>query len=291
MAPPPSPPLTQPIESYSPAVVAQQQILAKQLHELKSLRIDMQGMYDASQQDLTDARADASEAKAVAARERDRTAAVAAENTGLRQWNERLAAELKALREELASGSSDFGLHDEREEEEAAQLMASAAHAAVVSAPPAAPETTGVSIDVAVLQQVQLEASATALRLTHAHARLKRRGKELRASGERITQLQQTAQALSSDLAAATAQIGKLESRIRTEADTSRQLENRTAEHAALALQLERTSNSLSRAKEEGTALVHGPVRTPRHRPNPNANASTRTRTRAHGHAAAHTRI
>jgi hypothetical protein len=43
----------------SPAVLAQQMVLQKQLAELKVLRQDMQSMYDASQSEVIDARAEA----------------------------------------------------------------------------------------------------------------------------------------------------------------------------------------------------------------------------------------
>ena len=58
----------------SPAVAAQQAVLAKQLHELKELRHTMQAMYDASQQELMEVRAELEAAQAEAARERERTA-------------------------------------------------------------------------------------------------------------------------------------------------------------------------------------------------------------------------
>ena len=240
----------------SPAVAAQQQVLANQLNELKTLRQDMQAMYDSSQQEVVDVRAEATEAKAVAAREREKAATVVAENAGLRRWNETLAAELASMRSELLRGAAasaqELGLQDEADEAEAAHLMAKGEAAQSAA--------TGVSVDLGTLQQVQLEASATALRLTHAHAKLKRKNKELRAMEHRMGQLQSTAQALSSDLASATAQIGKLESRIRSSAEAGRQLEQLSAEHAALNAELERTSGALARAREEQTALTHGPL-------------------------------
>ena len=248
-------------DASSPAVAAQQQVLAKQLQELKTLRQDMQTMYDSSQQEVVDARAEAAEAKVEAARERERAATVSAENAGLRRWNETLAAELASMRSELLRGAAasadELGLRDDAEEAEAAHLLAAAADEKSAAAPAAA---TGVSVDISTLQQVQLEASATALRLTHAHARLKRRGKELRASEQRMGQLQITAQALAADLASATAQIGKLEQRMRQQAETSRQLAQLTTEHAALSASLERTTVELARAREEHSALAHGPL-------------------------------
>ena len=244
--------------------MSRRQILAKQLKELKTLRQDMQSMYDSSQQEVVDARTEASDAKVEAARERERASTVHAENVGLRRWNETLSTELAALRDELSRGtaaSADaLGLADDADEAEALHLI-SAAHASPGSRARAqAPAATGLSVDVATLQQCQLEASATAVRLTHAHARLKRRGKEARASADRIVQLQETAQALSADLAAATAQIGKLEMRIRQQAETARQLEQLAAEHAALDSALERTTANLAHSKEEQAAIVNGPL-------------------------------
>ena len=110
----------------SPAVAAQQQVLANQLNELKTLRQDMQAMYDSSQQEVVDVRAEATEAKAVAAREREKAATVVAENAGLRRWNETLAAELASMRSELLRGAAasaqELGLQDEADEAEAADV-------------------------------------------------------------------------------------------------------------------------------------------------------------------------
>ena len=249
----------------SPAVAAQQAVLHKQLGELKQLRHDMQAMYDASQSEVAEAQQAMADAQGEAAKERERSATLAADNATLRQWNERLAADLAQLLAELRSqtdtdamglsASGDAG--HEGEEVEAAHLMATAA---VAGASSGAGSTTGVTVDISVLQQAQLEGSATALRLTHAHARLKRRGKELRAAGERNAQLQQTAQALSADLAAATSQIGKLEQRMRQHAETARSLEQLQAEHGAQGAALERTAAQLARAKEEYASLVNGPL-------------------------------
>ena len=74
------------------------------------------------------------------------------------------------------------------------------------------------------------------------------------------TQLQQTAQALSTDLANATAQIGKLEERIRQQAETARKLEQLRAEHEAQGQTLAQTSEALGRAQEEHAALAQGPL-------------------------------
>ena len=249
----------------SPAVAAQQAVLAKQLSELKQLRHDMQSMYDASQLDVQEAKEETAQALAEAARERDNSDAFMAENASLRQWNERLAAELKQVLAEhkaqadaeAMSPSAALESGHEGEEVEAAHLLASAS-AAAAGAASGAP--TGVSVDISVLQQCQLEMSATALRLTHAHARLKRRGKELRAAGERNAQLQQTAQALSSDLTSATTQIGKLEQRVRGAAETHRALEQLKAEYEAQSAALEESRHAqdvdLHAARGGGRAVL-----------------------------------
>ena len=245
----------------SPAVAAQQAVLSKQLHELKELRHTMQAMYDASQQEVAELRAELEALQGEVARERERAAEVSAENTSLRQWNEQLNADMRRLLNELRSEASvnDADAKDEpgheAEEAEVSHLLGAAAGSAS-----SANVTTGISVDISVLQQAQLEASATALRLTHAQARLKRKGKELRASASQVAQLKETAQALSTDLSAATAQIGKLETRIRQQAEISRKLEQLTAEHSAQAETLEQTNEALGRAKEEQAALANGPL-------------------------------
>ena len=248
------------LAEHSPAVAAQQAVLSKQLHELKELRHTMQAMYDASQQELVEVRAQADAAQAEAAQERERAAATMVENASLRQWNEQLSADLQRLlaeaRAEAEAPYRDAG--HEAEEAEAAHLLdaAAATNAATASASAA----TGISVDISVVHKVQLEASAIALRLTHAKAHLKRKAKELRASTQHAAQLQQMAQALSADLANATAQIGKFEERIRQQAETARKLEQLTAEHEVQGHTLRQTSEALGRAQEEHAALAQGPL-------------------------------
>lgn len=245
------------LSEASPAVAVQQAVLAKQLHELKELRHTMQAMYDASQQEVVEVRAELEATQAEATRERERVAAVSADNASLRQWNEQLSADLQRLlvelRTEAPTDSAEPG--QEAEEAEVAHLLGAAASTSNIAA-----AATGLSVDISVLQQAQLEASATALRLTHTQARLKRKAKELRASNAHISQLKETAQALSTDLAAATAQIGKLESRIRQQAETARKLEQLSAEHGAQTESLQQTTEALGRAKEEQAALARGPL-------------------------------
>ena len=246
----PSPPMVE-----SPAVAAQQAVLSKQLFELKELRHSMQAMYDASQQEVVEVRTQVEEAQGEAARERERAAAIVAENNALRQWNEQLAGDMQRLFSALNRGDeASADPSKEAEEEEIAGLM----NAAATLPPPVGP--TGAVVDLAVLQAAQLEASTIAVRLAHANARLKRKGKELRASTSHVSQLQQTAQALSTDLAAATAQIGKLEGRIQQQAETAKRLEQLKADHAAQTTTLEKTAEALSRAKEETEALAKGPL-------------------------------
>ena len=98
--------LSEPASATLSAVTSQQAILTKQLAELKTLRHDMQAMYDISQQEVVDAREVSSRALSEAVRAREQAASLAAENAALRGWNERLAAELVGLREELFTGTA-----------------------------------------------------------------------------------------------------------------------------------------------------------------------------------------
>ena len=250
--------LSEPASATLSAVTSQQAILTKQLAELKTLRHDMQAMYDISQQEVVDAREVSSRALSEAVRAREQAASFAAENAALRGWNERLAAELVGLREELFTGTAATEASEELLVNEAADEAE--AHPIAAATTAAAAQPTGVAVDVAQLQRAQLEAAAAAARLTHAHAKIKRREKELRTAAHRTAQLQEGATALGAELVAAAGQITELERRIREQGELARQVDQLTAEHEALSGALERTTASLSRAKEENAQLATGPL-------------------------------
>jgi hypothetical protein len=236
-------------------------VLSKQLSELATLRRDMQGLYESSQAELQTARADLAAAMAEAERERGQREAIASENAELRRWNTQLAEDLSRLLSELRTmersvSNGSLGAGGDAEEDDAEEAIS--AHLRQQRPHPIA--MAGSTVDLSLLQQSQMDASNAMVRLTRTQARLQRKQKELRASSDRIAQLHQTAQALSSDLAAATAQIGKLEGRIRKQAELQRSYEQLQAEHAAQKAAFERCSSELARSEEERVALLHGPL-------------------------------
>lgn len=245
----------------SPGITAQHMVLSKQLSELATLRRDMQGLYESSQAELQTARADLAAAMAEAERERGQREAIASENAELRRWNTQLAEDLSRLLSELRTmersvSNGSLGAGGDAEEDDAEEAIS--AHLRQQRPHPIA--MAGSTVDLSLLQQSQMDASNAMVRLTRTQARLQRKQKELRASSDRIAQLHQTAQALSSDLAAATAQIGKLEGRIRKQAELQRAYEQLQAEHAAQKAAFERCSSELARSEEERVALLHGPL-------------------------------
>lgn len=245
----------------SPGITAQHMVLSKQLSELATLRRDMQGLYESSQAELQTARADLAAAMAEAERERGQREAIASENAELRRWNTQLAEDLSRLLSELRTmersvSNGSLGAGGDAEEDDAEEAIS--AHLRQQRPHPIA--MAGSTVDLSLLQQSQMDASNAMVRLTRTQARLQRKQKELRASSDRIAQLHQTAQALSSDLAAATAQIGKLEGRIRKQAELQRSYEQLQAEHAAQKAAFERCSSELARSEEERVALLHGPL-------------------------------
>ncbi len=253
----------------TPAVAAQHKVLSRQLSELATLRRDMQALYDASQTELHACR----EREAAALREvglerekreaaeaaaRAQCAAVAAENEGLRQWNVQLSEDLGVVwaqlqRMERAAADGTLGEADDSSVAEAERLKLLGAGARV-------PAGKGASKEAYLLQQLQLEACAAGVKLTHAQARLKRKSREVRKANERAAQLQQTAEALSTDLSAATSQIGKLEERIKDYAEVSHRLEAAEGEIEASRGALARAEAAARRAEDERDALRHGPL-------------------------------
>ena len=214
-------------EVTSPAIAAQHAVLSKQLSELATLRRDMQGLYDHSQAELREARSAAAAAAQEAAQERAQNEATCHENTELRRWNTKLAEDLSFLRSELRSleRSISAGMPSEDHEDDDNSLD--------IQAELRLWGQVELEVDAAMHQQYQLEASANALKLARTRASLRQRQKELRASSQKVVQLQNEVQSVSADLEAATAQIGKLETRIRKQAQETKafeQVSHRTRE-------------------------------------------------------------
>ena len=219
-----------PLGKGSPTFLATQAHLEDQLSELEAFRHELNALYEAKDAELQQVRLGAVAARAEAEHAITQQETLSAENRALRTWNQQLA-------DELAQQLSRLRELDD-------SMMPP-------PLPPAGSSSSKPVAQLAVQQRQALDASSSGMRLARVQA-------ELRAAHEAHAQLQQSAQALSTDFSAATRQIGKLEHRIAEQGRAAAELEGLKVSLGAQREALEK-SESMRREAEVNTRPALSP--------------------------------
>lgn len=237
-------------------LLASESEIESQLCELQAYRRELDALYSQKQAELLQSRASLTHAQ-------EQSERLAVENESLRKWNGELTEQLVVYKRELhrlvLGLESETGTH--------LGCEPACGGDSSVELKRSGDELGGAMAE----QKRELDSLHAGLRLVRTQVELEKTRSELRAAGEGVSQLQQSALALSTDFNAATRQIGKLEERLEEQV---RKLEHANAEKAQLQVRLsEADSNqqelwsSLQNAQSlcqtleaERTELLEGPV-------------------------------